>query len=163
MMKYNEELVQRCSEWVRENGLMEYGGARLNEYCSHFGITRETHSKWMRKEEYSEAINKAKEDFRQSIEQRLVKSLANAAIGREYTQTTVEYKNVDGKKKIMKQTDRTMVVEPNIGAAIFLLTNIAPDKWQNKQRQELSGSVSGVTIVVDNQEDAELMKGIEDL
>ena len=56
-----------------------------------------------------------------------------------------------------------MVVEPNIGAAIFLLTNIAPDKWQNKQRQELSGSVSGVTIVVDNQEDAELMKGIEDL
>lgn len=161
MAKYNKEMMQRCSDWVSENGLMEYGGAKLMDFCAYFGIDQRTYYRWMGYAEFAEVIKKAKEKFKGSLETDIVKSLANAAKGYEYTQTQTEYKDMNGSPKIVKQTKKNIRVEPNVGAAIFLLTNIAPDRWKNKQQQEVSGDLTtGLNIIVENQEDAELIKKI---
>ena len=138
MAKYNKEMTQRCADWVSENGLMEYGGAKLMDFCKAFGIDNKTYYAWLDKPEFSDAIKRAKEKFKESLETDIVKSLANAAKGYEYTQTQTEYKDVNGLPKIVKQTKKNIRVESNVGAAIFLLTNIAPDRWKNKQSQDVN-------------------------
>ena len=137
MGKFSKEKIQECAEWVRENGLMEYGGARLKDFCTHFNIDDMTYYGWMRKTEFSEAIKKAKDYFKNNIEHDIVISLAKAAKGYEYEEVKTEYQDVDGKPQIKRQTKTRKHVEPNVGAAIFLLTNIAPQTWQNKQRQDV--------------------------
>ena len=133
MAKYNKTMIQSCADWVRENGLIDYGGATLTDFCKAMSIDNKTYYAWMGKTEFSEAIKKAKEAFRDSLEKDIVKSLANAAKGYEYFQTTTEYTDVNGKPRIKKQVKKNIRIEPNVGAAIFLLTNIAPDRWKNKQ------------------------------
>lgn len=156
MAKYNKEMIQRCSDWVSENGLMEYGGAKLMDFCKAFGIDDMTYYAWMKRSEFSESIKKAKEKFKDSLETDIVKSLANAAKGYEYTQTQTEYKDMSGSPKIVKQTKKNIRVEPNVGAAIFLLTNIAPERWKNRQKQELEVSdgewVDALKSLTDNYE-----------
>lgn len=159
MAKYSKEIVNKCADWVRVNGLMEYGGAKLKDFLSYFSIDQRTYYRWMQETEFAEAIKKAKTDFRNSLETDIVRSLANAAKGYEYTQTMMEYKG----DVMVKKTVKNVRVEPNVGAAIFLLTNLAPERWQNKQRKELAGDVSGLTVVVDKMEDTELVKNIKEL
>lgn len=138
MAKYNKDMVQSCADWVRENGLIDYGGATLRDFCRAIGIDDMSYYNWMKRSEFSEAIKKAKEVFRESLEKDIVKSLANAAKGYEYTQTTTEYTDVNGKPRVKKQVKKNIRVEPNVGAAIFLLTNIAPERWKNRQNQEVN-------------------------
>ena len=33
MAKYNKDMIQSCADWVRENGLIDYGGATLGDFC----------------------------------------------------------------------------------------------------------------------------------
>lgn len=138
MAKYNKYMVQACADWVRENGLIDYGGATLRDFCRAMGIDDMSYYNWMKRSEFSEAIKKAKEAFRESLEKDIVQSLANAAKGYEYTQTTTEYTDVNGKPRVKKQVKKNIRVEPNVGAAIFLLTNIAPERWKNRQNQEVN-------------------------
>lgn len=133
MGKYNKNMIQACADWVRENGLIDCGGATLTYFCKSMRIDDMTYYKWMGKSEFSEAIKKAKEEFRDSLEKDIVKSLANAAKGYEYEQITTEYMDVNGKPHIKKQVKKNVRIEPNVGAAIFLLTNIAPERWKNKR------------------------------
>ena len=133
MAKYNKEMIKACADWVRENGLIDYGGATLTGFCAHFSIDTQTYYRWMYKSEFAEAIKKAKESFRERLEKDLVMSLAKAAKGYDYEQTMTEWTDVNGKPRIKKQVKKNIHVEPNVGANIFLLTNIAPDRWKNKQ------------------------------
>lgn len=133
MAKYSKEMVKACADWVRENGLMEYGGASLTDFCAHFHIDNKSYYRWMGFAEFAEQIKKAKDYFKNNLEKELVMSLAKAAKGYEYEQTTTEWTDVNGKPKIKKQVKKNIRVEPNVGANIFLLTNIAPDRWKNKQ------------------------------
>lgn len=129
-MAYNlEEMTKRCSDWVAENGLMEHGGARLKDFCAHFGIDNKTYYNWLENSDFSDAIKKGKEYFRDNLEQRLVESLSKAACGYEFKETRTEYEG----KKVRKKIVTLKNVECNVGAAIFLLTNISPDRWRNKQ------------------------------
>lgn len=165
MAKYNKEMMQRCADWVRENGLMEYGGAKLMDFCKAMGIDNVTYYNWMEKSEFSEAIKKAKEDFKNNLEHDLVISLAKSAKGYEYEQTMTEWTDVNGKPKIKRQVKKNIHVEPNVGANIFLLTNIAPERWKNRQdsKVEHTGEVStGLNITVSNDETAELLKKLKD-
>ncbi|OUP37282.1 hypothetical protein B5F25_00350 [Bacteroides sp. An19] len=138
MGKYSKDMVQACADWVRENGLIDHGGATLTDFCRAMGIDDMSYYNWMKRSEFSESIKKAKEAFRESLEKDIVKSLANAAKGYEYTQTTTEYTDVNGKPRVKKQVKKNIRVEPNVGAAIFLLTNIAPERWKNRQNQEVN-------------------------
>lgn len=135
-MKYCKELTAEMEKWVSENGLMEYGGAKLSDFLKHFGINHDTYYEWMNKPEFSDAIKRAKAMFKSGLERDVVKSLANIAKGYEYTQTTKEYKDA----KEVKRTVKNIKVEPNVAAGIFILTNIAPEKWKNRQQV---GNVGG--------------------
>lgn len=156
MAKYNKDMVQSCADWVRENGLMDYGGATLTDFCNAMSIDDQTYYRWLCKVEFAEAIKKAKEAFRSNLEKDIVKSLANSAKGYEYEQYTTEYTDVNGKPKIKKQVKKNIRVEPNVGAAIFLLTNIAPDRWKNKQDSNVSVKENSEPIqieIIDKRED----------
>ena len=156
MAKYSKDMVAYCADWVRENGLIDHGGATLTDFCMSMKIDNMTYYRWMRNVEFSESIKKAKEAFRENLEKDIVKSLANAAKGYEYTQTTTEYTDVNGKPSIKKQVKKNIRVEPNVGAAIFLLTNIAPDRWKNKQDSNVSVKEDSEPIqieIIDKRED----------
>ena len=157
MAKYSKDMVQACADWVRENGLMDYGGATLTDFCKAMSIDDQTYYRWLGKVEFAEEIKKAKEAFRDSLEKDIVRSLANAAKGYEYDQVTTEYTDVNGKPRIKKQVKKNVRVEPNVGAAIFLLTNLAPERWKNRQQQEVKvGDAKPMTM----QEAEELIKSL---
>lgn len=159
-MKYSKAKIEECAEWVRINGLMDYGGAMLRDFCRAMDINADTYFEWMLKPEFSEAIQKAKAEFRSTQEERLVESLMNSALGYEATETKTEYvSDENGSRRPKKQMVTKKHIQPNTGAAIFLLTNIAPDKWKNKLNTEHSGEVSsGLKIIVDSEDDKELIK-----
>ena len=163
-MKYSKAKIEECANWVRIHGLMDYGGATLKDFCKAMDIEDETYYQWMQKSEFSEALQKAKEDFKSTQEERLVESLMQSALGYEASETKTEYisdENGNGRPK--KQTVTKKNVAPNTGAAIFILTNIAPEKWKNKLNTEHSGAVdTGMTFIVENEEQKELIKQIKD-
>lgn len=164
-MKYNKAKIQECADWVRIHGLMDYGGATLKDFCKAMDISQELYYQWMEKVEFLEAIKNAKADFRSSQEERLVESLMNSALGYEAEEVKSEYSNdlLTGKPKLKKQTRTKKHIQPNTGAAIFLLTNIAPEKWKNKLNTEHSGAVdTGMTFIVENEEQMELIKQMKD-
>lgn len=102
MAKFNEETIQKCVDWVCENGLIDYGGAKLIDFCNVMGIGKSTYYRWMENETFGTAIKKAKEDFKNGLERNVVSSLARSAIGYEYEQVSSEY-YMEGKKKKLKK------------------------------------------------------------
>jgi hypothetical protein len=158
-MKYSEEMVKRCAEWVREYGLIECGGASLISYCAAMAIDTETHRRWLNKAEYADAIKRAKEEFRGKLEKNIVTSMAQAATGYEFEETSTEFINRDGVPVPRKTLKTKKRVQPNVAAGIFLLTNIAPERWKNKQNTEHTGQIdTGITFVVENEEQVDKLK-----
>lgn len=153
MAKFSEEMIRECAEWVRENGLMDYGGAKLMEFCENFRIDNKTYYAWMRNADFSEAIKKAKDDFKNSIKHDIVMSLAKAAKGYDYEEVRTEYQYVKGKPQIKRQTTTRKDVAPNVGAAIFLLTNVDPETWKNRRSQDVSGDLNAdIRMIVGDEE-----------
>lgn len=158
-MKYSEEMVKRCAEWVSEYGLIECGGASLISYCAAMAIDTETHRRWLNKAEYADAIKNARQAFRDRLEKDIVTSMAQAATGYEYEETSTEYGNAEGKPYIKKKTVTKKRVQANVAAGIFLLTNIAPERWKNKQNTEHTGQIDTcITFVVENEEQVDKLK-----
>ena len=56
MAKFNEETIQKCVDWVCENGLIDYGGAKLIDFCNVMGIGKSTYYRWMENETFGNAI-----------------------------------------------------------------------------------------------------------
>lgn len=164
-MKYNKVKIQECAAWVRIHGLMEHGGATLKDFCKAMDISADTYFEWMLKPEFSESLQKAKADFKATQEERLVESLMNSALGYEAEEKKTEYvSDENGNRRPKKQTVTKKHVQPNTGAAIFLLTNIAPERWKNKLNTEHSGEVQqGLNIIVQNERQKELINRVEDL
>lgn len=152
-IKLSEELINDITRWVRENGLKDNGGATLISLCRHFGISDRTFQRWMKRKDFAEAINSAKQHFADNLERDLVASLAKSAKGYSYVKRKTEYtSDKNGNPVIKRQTTEDVDVQPNVGAAIFLLTNIAPERWQNKiqQQADITGSLALDVKVVNN-------------
>lgn len=149
-MKYSKAKIEECANWVRIHGLMDYGGALLKDFCKAMDIDDDSYYLWMNtKPEFSEAIQKAKADFKATQEERLVESLMQSALGYEASETKTEYiSDENGNRRPKKQTVTKKNVAPNTGAAIFLLTNIAPEKWKNKMNTEHSGEIDASLKIV---------------
>ena len=153
-MKYKPKKIRECAAWVRVNGLYpQQGGAPIKQFCEAMGIRFDTYQAWMKKEEFVEAIEKAKADFRQETTAELVNALKRRALGFEYTiekkegraQVIKEYDPITGKKIKEYTTEKVVThkvvreevhVSPDTGAAIFLLTNVDPDNWKNRQNKD---------------------------
>lgn len=153
-IKLNDDLINDITRWVRENGLKDNGGATITSLCRHFGIAEMTFGRWMKRKDFAEAINSAKQYFADNLERDLVASLAKSAKGYNYVKRKTEYtSDKNGNPVIKKQTTEDVDVQPNVGAAIFLLTNIAPERWQNKiqQQADIQGSLALDVTVVNNE------------
>lgn len=140
-MKYKPELVREMVKWVETNGLVDYGGATLKSFLHKFQIDDMTYYRWIKKTDFAEAIKKAKDVFKANLENDLVGSLSKAAKGYNAEYTRTEYvSDQNGKPIINKQIKESKPIPPNIAANIFLLTNIASDRWKNRQNQEVTGA-----------------------
>lgn len=157
-MKYTDKTIEIVAAWVRENGFVDCGGASRKDLCTFLKISLKTLENWLKKPEFFEAVEEAKQDFRATVEKKIVQSLARAAMGYDYEQ--VIEKTVKG--VTIEVTHKTIHVEPNVGAGIFLLTNIAPERWKNRQNKEVSGGVEvkGLTVEVADEEAKQALKEI---
>lgn len=158
-MKFSEEKIQECADWVRLNGLMDYGGATLKSFCEAMDIDKVTYYTWCDDSTFSTAIKTAKDEFKATQEKRLVGSLMESALGYDVTETRNEFAaDEHGNKRIRKQVQTKKHIAPNTGAAIFLLTNIAPERWKNKMNTEHSGDMStALNLIIESEEDRELV------
>jgi hypothetical protein len=78
-------------------------------------------------EEFAESIKKGDNQLVDEMEATLY-DLAKGKVVRK--KSKINY-NADG--KILNREETTEELAPNLGALIFSLTNLAPDKWKNKQ------------------------------
>lgn len=137
--KLTKTMIQDCYNWICVNGLMENGGAKFIDFCNAMGISDETYYNWEKggyplSLDFLDAVKQAKEVFRQTFANDLVVTLAKSAKGYTRKKAVKEMKpDKEGKPTLCKMTVTEEDVPPNVGAAIFLLTNLDPDNWQNKQ------------------------------
>lgn len=167
-MKLNKKLIGLIEEWVAENGLMDFGGATLKEFCAYFHIDNKSYYNWLKNSDFSEALSRAREIFRESVENRAARSLMKQVEGYRHTTTrtnTVYADNGHGQPMIVKQNKFSYETEvsPNTQATIFLLTKLNPSKWGNA---EVTRETPPLVVEVEDQETAnivnELMKGGDD-
>lgn len=153
MAKYDKEIVQRICNYIRDGDTQKVAAEKA-------GIREGTFYEWMNtKDEFSEAVKKAHEDFHETIVAKLEATLYRKAQGYEVTETDTEYINgKDGKPIIKSQKKRIKHIQPDTGALIFALTNLAPDRWKNKQKQEVEvtdtewvGALKELTDKYDNE------------
>lgn len=140
-MKWGTQVVQETEKWISENGLMEHGGAKLNDFIKAIGITTRCYYRWLEeKPEFKDAIERGKAEFKSRLTTDLVASLAMVAKGYEREETEKEYKPdpKNPEKPIQTKFKKKKVFyQPNVGAAIFLLTNLDPEHYQNRQKGDI--------------------------
>lgn len=128
-MKYNKQIIEVLCGYIRDGDSQKLA-------CKKVGIGESTFFDWIHaKPEFAEQIKKAKDDFQATIVGKLEASLWKRAIGYEVTETETEYtSDKEGKPRIKSQKTKTKHIQPDVGALVFALTNVAPDKWVNRQR-----------------------------
>lgn len=131
MSKYNKQTVEAICAFIRDGDSQKIA-------CKKAGIGDSTFHDWMHaKPEFAERIKKAKEEFQATITGRLEASLWKRAMGYEVTETETEYvSDANGNPKIKSQKTKVKHIQPDTAALIFALTNVAPERWVNKQKIE---------------------------
>ncbi len=139
--KYNAEIVKAICDELRN-------GENIERVCVKVGITKTTFFDWIkRKPNFSNAVQKAKDEFSKTIVSKLEKSLWDVAMGYSYEETKTEYtSDKNGNPIISKQTTTTKKVAPNVAALIFALTNRAPEEWKNRQTTEVNANVKAENV-----------------
>lgn len=143
-MKYSKEKVRNCAVWVERNGLDQHGGASINTFCKAMDISFDTYQRWMQQRpDFAEAIAQAKEIFKSTLVNDIIKSLKARAVGFSTTKTKTEYvEDNKGNVRIRKRTTEEYFEKGDVNAAVFLLTNAAPEMWANTQKTEVSGEMN---------------------
>lgn len=141
MAKYNDKIVEDICELIRKDNYT------ILEMCKMVRITQETYYTWYKsKPEFSDAIKRAREDFKQAALvdcKRSLMKLINGYTYQEKRTVTVDSgkKDSNGKQipKIKEQIITEKHIQPNLGAIIHYQTNQDPDNWKNKQTNEITG------------------------
>lgn len=164
-MKFTDKLLEEAEKWVAEHGLLEYGGGQVQDFCAHLAINDRTYRRWLtERDEFRKAIERGRQIFKANLVQQLHETLAEAAKGGEHEEVTTEYRpnpKDDDKPMVVKMTKKKTFVPPNVGAAIFLLTNLDPVHYQNKQKNDItisSHEEDGMTLDEINKEIERLQK-----
>lgn len=150
-MKLSAAKIRECAAWVEVNGLYpQRCGASIRQFCDAMGIAFITYQRWQANENFVTAITHAREVFQQNTVHEVVNALVKAARGVDFVkkkdegrpQIVKEYDPNTGKKikeytteKIVtvKSLRETVYYPPDVNAAKFLLTNMDPENWKNKQ------------------------------
>lgn len=140
MAKYSNAMVQAAEQWVAEHGLMEFGGAQLQDFIAMLGVDDKTYRRWLlRHTPFREAIERGKAVFKHNLTHQLHTSLAQAAKGFEHEEVEQLFRvGADGQPTPHQMRRTRKYYKPDIGAAIFLLTNLDPEHYQNRQRADIA-------------------------
>ena len=124
----------RREDWEQDDRLLDYIGLLAYEYpkktvAKKMGISLSTLKAWAKESPLiARALNGGKEQLVKELEE----TLKHRAKGYEYE----EVKTItlsDGGIRIEKNTRHQ---PPDTTAAVFLITNLAPDKWNNHRKIE---------------------------
>ena len=152
--KYSQRLCDECEEFISEHGLIDYGGAKLKDYLSQMGFCEKAHRDWKKRyPEYAQAIERAKEKYKTIHSRKIFGTLMEAALGGE---RTVSDEHTEFRPNPQNPTEaiirkqirntRTIYVAPNVVAGIFLLCNLDPEHFKNRQQND-------ITVKKNNDED----------
>ena len=141
MGKYCKEIVQEICAYITQ-------GMTQAEACERAGIHVDTFHDWKNnKPEFSEAIKAARKDFLRMQCGDVIKSLYKRAAGYDVEEPEIVYGDRDGKPYVKQKKVRTKHIPADVAAQKFLLTNLYPDDWKERQQNELTGSLANkVTI-----------------
>ena len=137
MSKYNTKIVETICSYIRSGDSQKLA-------CKKTGIGDSTFHEWIHKKKgFKDKIQKAKDEFQDTITGKLEATLWKRAMGYEVTETDTEYVTDEkGNQRIKSKKTKTKHIQPDTGALIFALTNVAPDKWVNKQKVETTETKS---------------------
>lgn len=167
MAKYNKEIVKQICELISTDSYT------IAEICEKVGIVKDTYYQWLNnKADFSDAIKKAQNNFKDLIASEAKKSLVKMIKGytiQEKKITTVDTgKKDDNGKPIIKVKEHTVTdkhYQPVPAAVIFALTNVDSENWKNRQNSELTG-VGGKDLIpariLTPKEAAEYLNKLED-
>lgn len=157
--EYNPKYVDIAEVLMREHGFTEA------ELAAALLVTVSTLTKWKREHpELLLAIKKGREEFDC---EKVEKALRSRALGYKYTEKstkTTTLKLGRGKEKIQVPAEEVTVYEkslaPDVGAAIFWLTNRNPEKWKQIARTIIQGDAKNP---VKHQHDGKVNHTVEDM
>lgn len=135
-MKYCKQKIKECAAWVEEHGwyLDTPIGASQKEFCKAMCISADILKIWEKKSEFSEAIAQARTAFRKKCVGIAYNSLLKRVQGYDVPLTSEEAIRDNGGKLVTKSASRRMKhIPPDVGAIIFMLTNMDPDNWKNRR------------------------------
>jgi hypothetical protein len=141
MAKYNKKRVRHICSLIKKDSYT------ITEICSLSGINVDTYYDWVKnKPEFSDLVEKAKEEYDQMLVAEAKKSLVKKIKGYSVKETKIvtvpsEKKDSSGDPlpKIKEQTVIDKHFQPDTGAIVFALTNKAPDEYKNRLNGELTG------------------------
>lgn len=150
-MKYNAAKIAECVAWVEKNGLHpQRCGATLRKFEEAMGIDDVTYYRWMKKAEFADALQRAREVFTATTVEEVSNAVAQAARGAEYSIVTEEkHRDKDGNLVTTKATRKTFHEKPDMEAAKFLLTNMAGEDWRLKQEQTIKAEAPVFVVKTD--------------
>lgn len=137
--RYSDDFPLRALDYARQ-GMID------TEIAASLGISRTAFYEYQSKyPDFAEAIKKGKIPVDVEVENALLKR----AMGREYEETTVEYKpgkQVEGEDKppanvptLIRKTKKQVI--PDTTAQIFWLKNRRPDLWRDRHDVEVTGDL----------------------
>ena len=150
-MKLSPAKIKECAAWVEVNGLYpQRCGASIKLFCEAMGISLKTYQRWQANDLFVSELSRAREVFQQTTVRDVCNALVRAAKGVDFTKTKMEgraqvvkeYDPKTGKKVKEYTTEKIVTVKsyketvyfpPDVKAATFLLTNLDPEHWRNKQ------------------------------
>lgn len=167
-MKLNAAKIQEAEAWVEKNGLHPQAcGATVKDFCKAMGISTKTYERWQENVAFVDALTRARDVFAQTTVREVSNALVKAARGVDFTkikeeakaEKVVEFDPKTGKKvreymgdlKTVKAYRETVYFPPDTKAAMFVLTNLDPENWKNKQDTTVH-TPDGVRIIVENEE-----------
>lgn len=119
-------------------------GMGVPEACGECGVSVTQFYTWRRSfESFEEEVQEAITEAKRRIVKKLEGALYKKALGYEVEdreETTKTYPN-GGVESSVKNTKRH--IQPDTGALIFALCNLAPEEWQKRQKMEVSGPEKG--------------------
>lgn len=147
MAKYSKKIVDRICSLISKDSYT------VAEICELSGIAISTFYEWQEKKpEFSEALEKARDQLDQILVKEAKNSLRKLVTGYTVDETKTVYEpskkdEINVKPKIKEQTIVKKHFQPSVPAVIFTLTNKASNEYKNRQNTELTGK-DGKDLVV---------------
>lgn len=118
--------------------LWKSNGRTNTQIAKLMGITYKTLKEWIKQ---SEPIREALNTGKRELSDKIAGAMARRAFGYEFEEVKTTILGDVKKGSSAVENQRTVKIEkvtkhqpPDVGAQIFMLTNLRPEEWKNRQR-----------------------------